>query len=172
MRNRAFRSRRAAKSPGSEGRWSLLVASGTEQPTVTEKQTALAAQMIERYGVLTREMVASEGITGGFSGLYPILKAMEEAGRIRRGYFVAGLGAAQFAAAGAEDRLRDMERPAVPEDEDDELLIVAATDPANPYGAALRWPETNSAARPRRVASRAPWSAERRQGMSSRSSTG
>jgi ATP-dependent Lhr-like helicase len=70
----------------------------------------LAAQLIERYGVLTREMVAAEGVVGSFSGLYPILKAMEEAGKIRRGYFVAGLGAAQFAAPGAEDRLRDMWR--------------------------------------------------------------
>ncbi len=95
---RAFRSRRTSKTPGSEGRWSLLVSPGTELPSTTEHQTALAAQLVERYGILTREMVGAEGVTGGFSGLYPVLKAMEEAGKIRRGYFVAGLGAAQFAA--------------------------------------------------------------------------
>ena len=159
---RAFRSRRAEKSPGAEGRWSLLVTPGTESPSGTEKQASLAAQLIERYGVLTREMVAAEGVVGSFSGLYPVLKAMEEAGKIRRGYFVAGLGAAQFAAPGAEDRLRDMDRPILPEtaedwsDEeeasDDGLLILAATDPANPYGSALKWPETKGGARPQRVA--------------------
>ena len=152
MRSRAFRSRRAAKSPGAEGRWSLLIPLGTELPSSTEKQTALAAQMIERYGVLTREMVASEGIVGSFSGIYPILKAMEEAGKVRRGYFVAGLGAAQFAAPGAEDRLRDMERPKDDDDDDDGLLVLAATDPANPYGSAIKWPATKHGTRPQRVA--------------------
>ena len=153
--SRAFRSRRSAKTPGSEGRWSLLIPPNTESPTSTERQTALATQLIERYGVLTREMVASEGVVGGFSGIYPILKAMEEAGRIRRGYFVAGLGAAQFAAAGAEDRLRDSDRIAEPDPDDDEedgIMILAATDPANPYGSALRWPETTCGTRPQRVA--------------------
>ena len=150
-RHRAFRSRRAARSPGTEGRWSLLVPTGTDRPTSTERQTALARQIVERYGVLTREMVASEGIVGNFSGLYPILKAMEEAGKIRRGYFVAGLGAAQFAAPGAEDRLRDMERPKELHDEEEDQLILAATDPANPYGAALRWPDSKGG-RPQRVA--------------------
>jgi len=163
--SRAFRSRRTEKSPGAEGRWSLLVPPGTESPSTTEKQTALAAQLIERYGVLTREMVAAEGVVGSFSGLYPILKAMEEAGKIRRGYFVAGLGAAQFAAPGAEDRLRDMERLVETanfkpdrsefgseDSEDDGLLIIAATDPANPYGSAIKWPATKSSARPQRVA--------------------
>jgi ATP-dependent Lhr-like helicase len=89
--------------------------------------------------VLTREAVMGEGTEGGFSGVYPILRAMEEAGRIRRGYFVDGLGAAQFALAGALDRLR-----AVREDADDprdaQIHLLAAADPANPYGAALSWP--------------------------------
>ncbi len=154
QRGRVFRSRRAAKTPGSDGRWSLLVAPGTELPTTTERQMALATQLIERYGVLTREMVASEGVVGGFSGIYPILKAMEEAGRIRRGYFVAGLGAAQFAAAGAEDRLRDSDRIAEsdPDENDEDILILAATDPANPYGSALRWPESACGTRPQRIA--------------------
>jgi hypothetical protein len=107
---RAFRSRRIARLPGSEGRFSLLPVSGTDGPNATERQTTIASQLIARYGVLTREMVAHEGIPGGFAGLYPVLKAMEESGRLRRGYFVSGLGAAQFAAPGAEDRLRQTGR--------------------------------------------------------------
>lgn len=109
----------------------------------------LATQLIERYGVVTREMVAAENIAGGFSGIYPVFKALEEAGRIRRGYFVAGLGAAQFAAPGAEDRLREPSATETPEP-----LMLAATDPANPYGAALPWPKSSSdgAMRPGRAA--------------------
>jgi ATP-dependent Lhr-like helicase len=73
--------------------------------------------------------------------VYDVLKAMEEAGRVRRGYFVAGLGATQFAAPGAEDRLRSLrDRPAAAH-----LVVLAATDPANPYGAALPWPEREGA---------------------------
>lgn len=100
---------------------------------------ALADQLLERHGVLTREALRIEAITGGFSAVYPVLKAAEEAGRVRRGYVVAGLGATQFAAAGAIDRLRG-ERARSP----DEHVVVrlAATDPAQPYGAALPWPET------------------------------
>ena len=154
---RVFRSRRTSKTPGSEGRWSLLVSPGTELPSTTEHQTALAAQLVERYGILTREMVGAEGVTGGFSGLYPVLKAMEEAGKIRRGYFVAGLGAAQFAAAGAEDRLREVgdfgaSRESDGQIEEQQVVILAATDPANPYGSALRWPERDESARPQRTA--------------------
>jgi ATP-dependent Lhr-like helicase len=89
--------------------------------------------------VLTREAVAAEGLEGGFSGVYPVLRALEEAGRIRRGYFVDGLGAAQFALAGALDRLRAVrdgdEGTAAPM-----VHVLAAADPANPYGAALGWP--------------------------------
>jgi ATP-dependent Lhr-like helicase len=134
---RGFRSRRQTKLPGSEGRWSLLLPPGTHRPTATELQTSLATQLLERYGVVTREMVASEGVAGGFSGIYPIFKAMEEAGRVRRGYFVAGLGAAQFAAPGADDRLRERRSA----DEPTAALVLAANDPANPYGAALPWPD-------------------------------
>jgi ATP-dependent Lhr-like helicase len=145
-----FRSRRQNRLPGSEGRWSLLIPSGSNEYSITERQTALAAQLIERYGVVTRELVQSERIAGGFSGLYPVFKAMEEAGRVRRGYFVAGLGAAQFAAPGADDLLREKRdtRDAAPE-----VLVLAATDPANPYGAALPWPDHEEpAARPQRAA--------------------
>lgn len=150
-RGRAFRSRRTTLQPGTEGRWSLLSESVRERLSPTEQQTARAIQLIERYGIVTREMVHSEGLAGGFSGIYPIFKAMEEAGRIRRGYFVAGLGAAQFAAPGADDRVRER---AADEDSADSpsATVLAATDPANPYGAALPWPERTDDARPARTA--------------------
>ena len=90
---------------------------------------AWGAQLLERHGIVTRSVVASEGIPGGFTALYPVLARLEETGRARRGYFVEGLGGAQFALAGAIDRLR--------EESDPRLVILAATDPANPYGAAL-----------------------------------
>ena len=148
---RGFRSRRVGLAPGTEGRWSLLTAAHAALASPTERQTARATQLIERYGVVTREMVASEGVDGGFSRIYPIFKAMEEAGRIRRGYFVTGLGAAQFAAPGAEDRVR--EHAAREEDgHAPPALILAATDPANAYGAALPWPERGDDARPARSA--------------------
>ena len=129
-----FRSRRVA-SPSTQGRWSLV-----PQPAGndTQRANALAQQLLTRYGIVTREAPALENIFGGFSAVYPVLKAMEDAGRIRRGYFVAGLGATQFASGGALDLLRslrdDPEKP--------ETVILAATDPANPYGAILRWPES------------------------------
>jgi len=148
--SRRFRSRRTGRLPGSEGRWSLLpsIGQGDNQPTVTERQMAIAGQLIERYGILTREMLARENIVGGFSGVYPVLKAMEESGRIRRGYFVAGLGAAQFAAPGAEDRLRSCKQS----ETDSKCRVLAATDPANPWGNILPWPEHSGDNRLQRVA--------------------
>lgn len=143
-----FRSRRTGRLPGSEGRWSLLPDLTAEgMPTVTERQMATAGQLVERYGILTREMLAREHVIGGFSGVYPVLKAMEESGRIRRGYFVAGLGAAQFAAPGAEDRLRARR------DSDDEAntVVLSATDPASPWGNILPWPDASPGARLQRV---------------------
>jgi ATP-dependent Lhr-like helicase len=97
--------------------------------------------------VLTREAVHAEGILGGFSAVYEVLKTMEEGGRVRRGYFVDGLGATQFALPGADDRLRGLREPS----EDPRTFVLAATDPANPYGAALPWPEREGA-RPGRAA--------------------
>jgi ATP-dependent Lhr-like helicase len=133
--------------PGSEGRWSLVARPGASPAsTDTQRRAALAAVLLGRHGVLTREAVASEGIAGGFSSVYPVLKAMEEAGRARRGYFVAGLGATQFALPGADDRLRALRL----DPEESVTTILAATDPANPYGAALPWPA--SGARPQRAA--------------------
>ncbi|MEN1681800.1 MAG: helicase-related protein [Planctomycetota bacterium] len=127
-----FRSRRRDRLPGSEGRWSL-----TPPPlaTPTERQAALAAQLLERYGVFTRSLATREQTPGGFASLYPVLKAMEEAGRARRGYFVEGLGGAQFATAGADDLLRQP-----PDEGKPQVVVLAATDPANAYGAALPWP--------------------------------
>ena len=142
-----FRSRRVAGTPGSEGRWSLLARAATAKPADTERLAARVARLVERHGILTRESVSNEAITGGFSSLYPVLKAMEEAGRLRRGYFVAGLGAAQFAAPGADERLREPPPP------DGKPLVLAANDPANVWGAALKWPERpEGLARPGRVA--------------------
>src|SRR6266566_2797519 len=117
------------------GRWSLTEAAGDAPITPTERATAQIRQLLERHGVLTREIVRSEGIGGGFAAAYGILKAMEDAGRIRRGYFVAGLGAAQFALPGAVDRLR-----------------AARERTEEPHGAALSWPERGEGRKPMRTA--------------------
>lgn len=147
----AFRSRHTNRPPGSEGRWSLIKHSGDLQPTTTERQTAFVTQLLERYGVVTRNMVTREQTPGGFAALYPILKAMEEAGKVRRGYFVEGLGGAQFAAPGADELLRS--KPKSSDEQQPQAIILAATDPANAYGAALSWPESAATdARPQRSA--------------------
>ena len=122
--------------PRAAGRWSLVADLVGKERTPTERGHALATTLLERHGVVTREAVGAEGVAGGYSSVYPVLKAMEESGRARRGYFVAGLGAAQFALPGAVDRLR-----AVRED-DGVVHILAATDPGQPYGAALAWPRS------------------------------
>jgi ATP-dependent helicase Lhr and Lhr-like helicase len=141
-----FRSRRTTP-PTAQGRWSLLPLRaqkpGQGAPTATEASHALALQLLNRYGVLLREHVAAENVPGGFSAVYDVLKALEESGRIRRGYFVAGLGATQFALPAAVDLLRQL-RTAPPE-EKPEFVQLAATDPANPYGSVLRWPELPTA---------------------------
>ncbi len=128
--------------PEAAGRWSLVEPPAAISPT--ERFHAQALAMLERHGVLTREAVASEGLEGGFSAVYPVLRALEDAGRIRRGYFVDGLGAAQFAIAGALDRLRAArdvpEAGSGPVTSGPVTYVLGATDPANPYGAALPWP--------------------------------
>jgi ATP-dependent Lhr-like helicase len=121
--------------PRAAGRWSLVADLVGEERSPTERGHALATALLERHGVVTREAVTAEGVAGGYASVYPVLRAMEESGRARRGYFVAGLGAAQFALPGAVDRLR-----AAREAEDGDVLVLAATDPAQPYGAALPWP--------------------------------
>ena len=136
----------ATGPPSAAGRWSLVEPLLSPQPAPTESALARAHQLLDRYGVVTRETALGEGIDGGFAGVYPVLKALEERGEARRGYFVAGLGAAQFALPGAVDRLRGA-REAEP---DAAPVVLAATDPAQPYGAALAWPE--SLGRPARTA--------------------
>ncbi|HUQ64229.1 MAG TPA: DEAD/DEAH box helicase [Acidimicrobiales bacterium] len=122
--------------PRGQGRWSLVdVELPADAATATVRAHALAITLLERHGVLTRESVRGEGHSGGFAAVYPVLRAMEDAGRVRRGYFVAGLGGAQFALAGAVDRLRATRTVA-----DGEILVLAATDPANPFGVSLPWP--------------------------------
>ena len=111
-----------------------------KQPTATEATHALTLQLLNRYGVLLRECTAAENIPGGFSAIYPVLKAFEESGRIRRGYFVAGLGATQFALPAAVDLLRSLRNTPV-ESSKPEFVLLAATDLANPYGSTLKWPE-------------------------------
>jgi len=145
-RGPSFRSRRLVPQTA-EGRWSAtsthFVRSGQAaamKVSATEWTTATAQQLLTRHGIVTRETTASEGIAGGFSGVYQVLKAMEDAGRVRRGYFVAGLGGAQFAMPAALDQLRSMREPP----DEPRSVIVAATDPANPYGAAVKWPQPGS----------------------------
>ncbi|HVM12242.1 MAG TPA: DEAD/DEAH box helicase [Actinomycetota bacterium] len=129
--------------PAGAGRWSLLRRPPVD-PTVVAHARAL--QLLERHGVLTREAAGVGSLPGAFSGIYPVLRQLEEAGRIRRGYFVSGLGGAQFALPGAIDRLRTLR------DRPDEPIVhaLAATDPAQPYGAALPWPDAEG--RPARTA--------------------
>ncbi len=122
--------------PTGAGRWSALPPVETD-PTV--RGLATAEQLLDRYGVLTRGSVVAEGIVGGYAGVYKVLAGAEEAGRVRRGYFVEHLGAAQFGTTGAVDRLRALsDRPA---EQQPETHVLAATDPASPYGAAVPWPE-------------------------------
>ena len=140
------RTRRAAP-PSAEGRWSLLAHRMTARPSATEWATAVARQLLARHGVLTREAMAIEAVPGGYGAVYGVLRAMEDAGRVRRGLFVGGLGAAQFALAPALDELRAHRDPP-----DEPLAIaLAATDPANPYGGILPWP-AHDAGRPSRSA--------------------
>jgi ATP-dependent Lhr-like helicase len=156
--------------PTVAGRWSLLPA---PDPDPTRRAHALAESLLDRYGIVTRGAVMAERAPGGFAAVYSVLKAFEEAGRVRRGYFVEGLGAAQFAAPGAVDRMRaiaaakptgeeplwtspvpggwDTSRQRQRRDEA-RAVVLAATDPANPYGAALPWPPSDGGHRPGRKA--------------------
>jgi len=153
--------------PTVAGRWSRLPARETD---ATRRAHAAAESLLDRHGIVTRGAVMAEHVPGGYAAVYPVLKAFEESGRARRGYFVEGLGGAQFAMAGAVDRMRAMAQPRrehspwqppVPggwrdrrraTSNDDTALVLAATDPANPYGAALPWPEHEGTHRPGRKA--------------------
>jgi ATP-dependent Lhr-like helicase len=147
--NDTFQPLRALAAPGraraggrnlaaqAAGRWSPVASLVTPAPSETEKAHARALVLLERYGVVSREAVAAEGWAGGFAAVAPVLRALEEAGKIRRGHFVEGLTGAQFAHAGAVERLRAARDAA----EGREVIALAAVDPANPYGALLPWPE-------------------------------
>ncbi|MFL5893671.1 MAG: DEAD/DEAH box helicase [Thermoleophilaceae bacterium] len=133
---RRFGARRSARTPQVIGRWSLTAPLFAAAPAHGERARALAELMLERYGVVTRETVRAEGIAGGFAALYAELAKLETLGTARRGYFVEGLGGAQFALSAAVERLRSLRA-----DEAGDAAVIAATDPANPYGAALSWPK-------------------------------
>jgi ATP-dependent Lhr-like helicase len=129
------------------GRWFVLP---EIEPDPTRRAHAAAEGLLDRHGVVTRGAVTSERTPGGFAAAYRVLARFEESGRCRRGYFVDGLGAAQFGTAGAVDRLRSFVRTTPPDKP--EAVTLAATDPANPYGAALPWPQQEAGHRPGRKA--------------------
>jgi ATP-dependent Lhr-like helicase len=166
--------------PAAAGRWSRLP---DREPDATRRAHAVAEALLDRHGIVTRGAVMAEHVPGGYAAVYPVLKAFEETGRARRGYFVEGLGGAQFAMPGAVDRMRAMAQtardgpgrdgagrpgpghgespwqPPVPggwrerrRTVEDAALVLAATDPANPYGGALPWPEHDGSHRPGRKA--------------------
>ncbi|MCA9821932.1 MAG: DEAD/DEAH box helicase, partial [Dehalococcoidia bacterium] len=123
--------------PEATGRWLALAPDPEVAPTL--RAHGLVERLLDRYGVLTRDAVAAEGVPGGFSAVYPMLRAMEESGRIRRGYFVEGLTGAQFALPAAVERLRAQRSRS----DEPSVVVVSATDPANPYGTMLPWPRRN-----------------------------
>jgi ATP-dependent helicase Lhr and Lhr-like helicase len=140
------RTRAVASLPAARGRWSLVERLLRPQPAPRERARALAETLLDRHGVLTRAAVLAEGVPGGFAAVYGELRLMEEAGICRRGYFVEGLGGAQFALPAAVERLRDLrERP-----DRGKAVVLSAVDPASPYGAAAAWPQ--AARRPARAA--------------------
>jgi ATP-dependent Lhr-like helicase len=144
-RPRRFSRQRAAAVTATQGRWSLTdrLFAGSEPD-----RRALAELLLERHGIVTRDAVRGEGIPGGYGAVYSELRALETLGLCRRGYFVEGLGGAQFALGGAVERLREL-RPK--EGEEPEAFVLPAADPAQPYGAALAWPR-RAGARAARVA--------------------
>jgi ATP-dependent Lhr-like helicase len=144
------RGRGRARRVQTGGRWSLVRDLVPASATDTERAHALATTLLERHGILTRESVAIEGVEGGFSAVYRVLRTMEEAGKVRRGYFVEGLGGAQFAYPGTVDRLRRIRDSA----REGAVHVLSATDPAQPYGWLIPWPEyeDDGGKSPRRVA--------------------
>ncbi|MBA3565781.1 MAG: DEAD/DEAH box helicase [Actinobacteria bacterium] len=144
-RRRFMRSRTSAPSP-TQGRWAVASSLFLDKPD----RRALAELLLERQGIVTRDGVRGEGIKGGYGAVYAELRALETLGVCRRGYFVEGLGGAQFALPGAVERLRELRADARAVDERD-VLVLAAADPAQPYGAAVPWPR-RAGARAARVA--------------------
>ena len=142
---RRFARRRSTTGAAVQGRWSLTAPIFANAPGPGARLRAQAELMMERYGIVTRETVLAEGVPGGFSTLYSELGNLELLGTARRGYFVEGLGGAQFALPGAVERLRSLPEA------DGSYLVLAATDPANPYGASLPWPKLEGGRRPGRT---------------------
>ena len=130
------RRRRGSGDASVAGRWSLVGALVGNSDNVTERAHALARALLSRHGMVSRATFDLETIPGGFRRIYQVLRAMEEAGHVRRGYFAEGIGGAQFALAGAVDRLRGLRQPRP----DGPPLVLAAVDPATPYGWMLPWP--------------------------------
>jgi ATP-dependent helicase Lhr and Lhr-like helicase len=128
-----------AGPPAAAGRWSLAPLPDRDP---TRRAHARAEVFLERHGVLTRGALDTERVAGGFAAVYKVLRAMEDSGRCRRGYVVEGLGAAQFAVPGAIDRLRGLSQVSDRDSHDAAAVVLAAADPAQPYGAALPWPPT------------------------------
>ncbi len=149
-RGRRFASRRGAAGQAVQGRWSLTAPLFENAPAAGPRLRAQAELMLERYGIVTRETVLAEGIPGGFAALYGEMSNLEMLGTTRRGYFVEGLGGAQFALPGAVERLRSLP----PRSGD--YLVLAATDPANPYGAGVPWPKRERVGSAGRRPSRTP----------------
>jgi ATP-dependent Lhr-like helicase len=141
-----FQRRRAGAQPQVQGRWGLVRFGATDP---RERRRNQAELLLERHGIVTREQVLAEGIPGGFSGLYDVLADLETLGVCRRGYFVEGLGGAQFALPGAVERLRSFSGVV---SEEAAPIVLAATDPAQAYGAALKWPEREGQKGPARAA--------------------
>ena len=135
---RTIRARGGAEERSTTGRWSAL---RPEPLNATVRAQAQAELLLDRYGILTRGPVAVEDLRGGFATVYKVLRALEDAGRARRGYFIEGLGAAQFTQPATVDVLRGFTEDDAARDAAPGVLALAATDPANPYGAALDWPE-------------------------------
>lgn len=139
--------------PAGSGRWSLLDSPERTAALGTAELTVAAQQMLSRHGVVTREAVLGEAVRGGFAGVYSVLKVLEERGHVRRGYFIDGLGAAQFALPGAVDRLRSFRDSVDVELHPDDApapVVLASTDPAQPFGSVIAWPENHG--RPARSA--------------------
>ncbi|MFL6082444.1 MAG: ATP-dependent helicase [Mycobacterium sp.] len=131
-----------SSDPTVAGRWSALPAA---EPESTVRAHFHAELLLNRYGVLTKGAVGAEAVPGGFAMLYKVLTAFEDAGRCQRGYFVESLGGAQFAVASTVDRLRSYLDGVDPERREYHAVVLAAADPANPYGAALPWPSKKAA---------------------------
>jgi ATP-dependent Lhr-like helicase len=147
---------RRGRRQAAGGRWALVQALAPALPESTSRAVAIARLLLDRYGIVSRTCARFEEIDGGFAPLYKVYREMEEQGQVRRGHFVEGLEGAQFAYAGAVDRLRGVRPDAEERDREvviEDIRFLAAMDPANPYGALIPWPEPADAgrAKPRRT---------------------